>query len=179
MISLAALGSVWADPYIYVFLTDSWTLFPAVGRITVKTFRQTPSLFLNICFTNQMKPSGWKKVKTSGARRDPLSTSPDFNKRCYCSCLGLVTWFVPLSTSPCRNILSVLIFTDFPSGSGSQPCALLEICEYQGLPWFNWKFSNIAWLSLILKINIKYYFCVRCIDYLCMLQNKCSHRPPL
>ena len=24
-----------------------------------------------------------------------------------------------------------LIFTDFPPGSGSQACALLEICEYQ------------------------------------------------
>ena len=27
-----------------------------------------------------------------------------------------------------------LIFTDFPTGSGSQPCALLEICEYQSHP---------------------------------------------
>ena len=24
-----------------------------------------------------------------------------------------------------------LIFTDFPTGSESQPCAMLEICEYQ------------------------------------------------
>ena len=27
-----------------------------------------------------------------------------------------------------------LIFTDFQTGSGSQPCALLEICEYQNHP---------------------------------------------
>ena len=27
-----------------------------------------------------------------------------------------------------------LIFTDFPTGSESQPCAVLEICEYQGIP---------------------------------------------
>ena len=27
-----------------------------------------------------------------------------------------------------------LIFTDFPTGSGSQPWALLEICEYQSHP---------------------------------------------
>ena len=27
-----------------------------------------------------------------------------------------------------------LIFTDFPTGSGSQPCALLEIYEYQRHP---------------------------------------------
>ena len=27
-----------------------------------------------------------------------------------------------------------LIFTDFPTGSGSQPCALLEISEYQSHP---------------------------------------------
>ena len=27
-----------------------------------------------------------------------------------------------------------LIFTDFPTGSGSQACALLEICEYQEHP---------------------------------------------
>ena len=26
-----------------------------------------------------------------------------------------------------------MIFTDFPTGSGSQPCALLEICEYIGI----------------------------------------------
>ena len=42
-----------------------------------------------------------------------------------------------------------LIFTNFPTGSGFQPCALLEICEYQRHPSVNWKNSNVDWLSLI------------------------------
>ena len=39
------------------------------------------------------------------------------------------------------NLRKVLIFTDFPTGSGSKICALLKICEYQGHPSGNWKIS--------------------------------------
>ena len=42
-----------------------------------------------------------------------------------------------------------LIFTDFPTGSGYQPCAILEICEYQSHRQVYWKNSNVAWLSHI------------------------------
>ena len=42
-----------------------------------------------------------------------------------------------------------LISTDSPTGSGSHPCALLEICKYEGHPLVNWKISNIAQFSRI------------------------------
>ena len=41
----------------------------------------------------------------------------------------------------------VLIFTDFPTGGGSQPCALLEICKYQSNLYPSELLSSV-WLAL-------------------------------
>ena len=43
--------------------------------------------------------------------------------------------------------------TDFPTGRRSQPCAQLEICEYQATTMYVTsveKISNIGWLFLIM-----------------------------
>ena len=73
------------------------------------------------------------------------------------------------------NLRKVLIFTDFPTGSGSKICTLLKICEYQGHPSGNWKFH-----SSLAHPNIKYN-CVffRQIYWLFIYASKFSHRSPL
>ena len=75
------------------------------------------------------------------------------------------------SRSTPRIVLKQNTFTDFPTGSGCLPCALLEICKYQG------KFSNVDRLPLIWYIIVLYHFCVKCIGHLCMLQNTLFYRP--
>ena len=64
-----------------------------------------------------------------------------------------------------------LIFTNFPTGRGSQPCALLKSVDIQSHPQVFWENSNIVLLSLIEDIILRYYFGVNCIGYLDMLQN--------
>ena len=63
------------------------------------------------------------------------------------------------------------IFTDFPTRSGSQPCALLDICEYHRYPSKMEKFKCSLALPNIKYIIIQYYFWHKCIGYLCMLSN--------
>ena len=73
-----------------------------------------------------------------------------------------------------------LVFTDFPTGSGSEPCALSEICEHQGYPYVNWKTSNISWLCLInMRYNCSVIFRNKCIPYLVLPPNIFSHGLPL
>ena len=52
-----------------------------------------------------------------------------------------------------------LIFTDFPTGSGSQSCALLEACGYQSNAQVNWKNSNVAQPSLGYNLVMGYTIC--------------------
>ena len=47
------------------------------------------------------------------------------------------------------NLRIVLIFTDFPNGSWSELCALLEIYKYQGQPSVSWKNDIEALFSLM------------------------------
>ena len=61
-----------------------------------------------------------------------------------------------------------LMFIDFPTGRGSQPYALLQICEDQGHSQVNWNNSNLV-------SNIKYNGRV----YLRMLSNVFLHGPPM
>ena len=49
------------------------------------------------------------------------------------------------------NLRMALIFTDLPTGSGSAPCAVLEICKYQRHPWVHWE---ITFKPLIQYITI-------------------------
>ena len=42
-----------------------------------------------------------------------------------------------------------LIFTDFPTGSGSPPCAVLEICKYLMHPWVNWRNCHVGRITLV------------------------------
>ena len=44
----------------------------------------------------------------------------------YISCKGDPTYVAIFPV----NLRMDLIFTDFPTGSGSPPCAVLEICKY-------------------------------------------------
>ena len=66
----------------------------------------------------------------------------------------------------------VLIFTDFPTGSGSSAHAVLEICKYQSHPWVNWESSNAdrghhyikyscARLFLLYIICFLYFLCFK------------------
>ena len=61
----------------------------------------------------------------------------------------------------------VSIFTNFPAGSGSYLGVLLEICLYQS------QLENFQYNSVppLLNMIVQYYFCVKCIGHLCMLQN--------
>ena len=56
---------------------------------------------------------------------------------------------------------------------GIQPCAVLQICEYQRHPQVYWKNSNVAQISLEQNIirSLEYYFLDKCIGYSFMLQN--------
>ena len=56
------------------------------------------------------------------------------------------------------NLRMALIFTDLPTGSGSAPCAVLEICKYQRHPSVHWESSNIGQITLIQNIIGQYYF---------------------
>ena len=56
------------------------------------------------------------------------------------------------------NLRMALIFTDFPTGSWSPPCAVLEICKYQRHPWVHWESSNVG--RIIYNCAILFLVCM-------------------
>ena len=66
-----------------------------------------------------------------------------------------------------------LIFTDFPTGSGFQPSAVLEICKYQ-----RQKFQCSSDLPCAKYNCVRVVLFLRQMYWLFMLQNMFPHRPP-